>query len=72
MTDSRCETLDANTRLNIAGLTDGAEIGIHRTDAGVFTASTDTSNNDATKFTSDRESFEITKNTDGQLELTAQ
>ena len=64
--------LDENTRLNIAGLTDGAEIGIHRTDVGVFTASTDTSNNDATKFTSDKEGFEITKNADGQLELTAQ
>ena len=63
-------------KLNVIGdLTDGAEIGITmQTNAGAdytgaFTASTDTSNNDASKFFSDNSSYTVGKNADGQLVL---
>lgn len=51
-------------------MTDGAEIGITmQSDTGVFTNSTDTSYNDASKFFSDNSSYNIRKNASGQLEL---
>ena len=63
-------------KLNVIGdLTDGAEIGITmQTNAGadytgVFTNSTDTSYNDASKFFSDKSEYIVGKNSDGQLVL---
>ncbi|MBR4373558.1 MAG: hypothetical protein IKP49_04280 [Treponema sp.] len=64
--------LNEATRLNLDGIEESASIGIHLNAAGVFTSTTDTSYNRTSNFTSDKEGFEITKNADGQLELTAQ
>ena len=46
-----------------------AKIGIYMGNSGVFTNSTPTDYNDATKFTSDKASYAVGKNTDGQLYL---
>ena len=63
-------------KLNVIGtLTDGAEIGITMQDnigrdyTGAFTASSDISFNDQTKFFSDKSDYIVGKNADGQLIL---
>ena len=53
-------------------LTPAVHIGVTMGIAGVFTDSTDTSFNDASKFTSDSTSYVIKKNASGQLELTSE
>ncbi|MBQ8086217.1 MAG: InlB B-repeat-containing protein [Lachnospiraceae bacterium] len=50
-------------------LTSDASIGVTMQTPGVFTNSTDVAFNDASKFTSDNESYAVNKNTNGQLEL---
>lgn len=54
----------------VAQLQNGAEIGITmQSNTGVFTASENTSNNDASKFFSDKTKYSLKKNNSGQLEI---
>ena len=62
--------LSGGVLLNVNGaLGDDASIGITMSNPGVFTNSTDTSLNDQTKFFSDKSSYIVGKNADGQLIL---
>ena len=63
------------SQINVSGtitvdgeLTEGANIGVYH-DAGVFTNSTNTDYNDASKFTSDNASYAVGKNANRQLLL---
>ena len=60
----------ASNNLTVSGnLADGAQVGVNMQTPGVFTNSTDTAFNDASKFISDNASYAVRKNADGQLEL---
>ncbi len=61
--------LPENTAVNVGELGSDATIGVTMQTPGVFTASTDTSNNDASKFFSDKSDYMVGKNADGQLVL---
>ena len=61
--------LPENTAVNVGELGSDATIGVTMQTPGVFTNSTDTSFNDASKFFSDNSSYMVGKNSDGQLVL---
>ena len=61
--------LSGNAAVNVGELGSDATIGVTMQTPGVFTASTDTSNNDASKFFSDKSDYIVGKNADGQLVL---
>ena len=65
--------MDANTYITIGatGLGESASIGVSMATAGVFTNSTNTSYNDESKFGSDDESYIVSQNSGGQIELTS-
>ena len=59
-------------KINVAGtLTEGAKIGVYQENTDVFTDSSDTTYNDASKFVSDNPNYSVMKNTDGQLYMEA-
>ena len=59
-----------DVKINVAGtLTDGAKLGIYLGNGGVFTDSSDTTYNDASKFVSDNPDLSVVKGADGQLYL---
>ena len=61
--------LPENTAVNVGELGSDATIGVTMQTPGVFTNSTDTSFNDASKFFSDKSDYIVGKNADGQLVL---
>ena len=57
-----------DVKINVTGtLTEGAKLGIYLGNGGVFTDSSDTTYNDASKFVSDNPNYSVMKNADGQL-----
>ncbi len=61
--------LSGNAAVNVGELGSDATIGVTMQTPGVFTNSTDISNNDASKFFSDKSDYIVGKNADGQLVL---
>ncbi len=61
--------LSGNAAVNVGELGSDATIGVTMQTPGVFTNSTDISNNDASKFFSDKSDYIVGKNSDGQLVL---
>ncbi|MBQ1602151.1 MAG: InlB B-repeat-containing protein, partial [Ruminococcus sp.] len=61
--------LSENAAVNVGELGSDATIGVTMQTPGVFTNSTDISNNDASKFFSDKSDYIVGKNADGQLVL---
>lgn len=59
-----------DVKINVTGtLTEGTKLGIYLGNGGVFTDSSDTTYNDASKFVSDNPNYSVMKNADGQLYL---